>query len=81
MCFSKFSVIWAILKIIIIITRNQETVKEDISIISNLDELMEMPEKFPRKTQVNIEIGPLNREMCQRLAAQLRIFSEGCLEH
>lgn len=63
------------------ITRNQETVEEGISIILNLNELMEMPEKFPRKTQVNIEIGPLNREMSQRLAAQLDIFSKGCLEH
>lgn len=41
---------------------------------SILDELIEMPEKFPRKIQVNIEIGHLNRGTCQRLAASWGCF-------
>ena len=47
--FNKFSVVVAILKIIIIITRNCETTDEDKSIVSIWGELMETQRNFHGK--------------------------------
>lgn len=49
--FNKFSVVVAILKIIIIITRNCETTDEDKSIVSTWGELMEIQRNFHGKDE------------------------------
>lgn len=78
--FSTFSIIWAILKINIIITRNQETVKEE-----HLSLLFWMNNRDAREISKEDTSKYRNRPSEQgnvsEAGSELGMFSEGGVEH